>query len=63
MSIIIRIECDAPGCHRSTEINDYTDRCIAAAGYHPHPIEEDVFFCSECWPDAKLKTERGEDTP
>ena len=57
MTIKIEVICDENGCRNSCEIEDNHDTDVNRNGYHVHPLDGYMHFCSECWPKVKEKIE------
>lgn len=50
MTVIIKVECDADGCHATKEINDNHPSDIDGNGWRHHPYDSYQHYCPSCWP-------------
>jgi len=57
MTIEIKIDCDASGCHNSTILADYTEKEVMFIGWFNDPVTEGQHYCPKCW--RKVKKEFG----
>lgn len=58
MTIKIKVECDARGCHNETEVRDNYDTDIEAEGWTVDPNDGYTHYCPSCWPEVKKEIEK-----